>query len=120
MTDVENVAPVESPTTSGTTTRRRSLTNREIRASHSYSYDPNGNLTSYQNGRGFQTTFGYDGYDRRAWEESPGAPAEPSGPVSREPTQFTYDPDGNALARQDACRAVPHLPVRLSNFFLIT
>ena len=68
---------------------------------HLYDYDLNGNLTKYTNGRGDDTDFGYDGYDRLVSETAPGSldgPADTS--ETDQVTNFDYDENGNVIARE--------------------
>lgn len=67
---------------------------------HTYGYDPNGNLESYKDGRSNPTSYQYDGYDRRIQEDAPGAASDPTHSFSAETTQFDYDSNGNLVSRQ--------------------
>jgi len=75
--------------------------------SHSYGYDPNGNLTSYADGVG-SWSFAYDDFDRLSEESAPGsadtraeidALAAGSAQLTPEVTTFGYDPNGNLTDR---------------------
>jgi RHS repeat-associated protein len=66
------------------------------RIRHRYSYDDNGNLTQsledWNPRDPVKTTFGYDGYDRRQFEETEGASAtDVTASPEAEITRFSYD-----------------------------
>lgn len=68
---------------------------------HAYGYDRHGNLTSFTDGEGVETTFGYDGLDRRVSEVAPGAlGAEGDSDAQPEVTRFAFDSNGNLTARE--------------------
>jgi RHS repeat-associated protein len=62
---------------------------------HTYDYDANGNVKLYRDGRAEEWNFAYDQFDRVISENAPGASELPDGPVRREETRFSYDPNGN-------------------------
>ncbi|HMC72210.1 MAG TPA: hypothetical protein VKJ07_23835, partial [Mycobacteriales bacterium] len=74
---------------------------------HTYGFDPNGNLTSYDDGRtdtvgSHTTTYHYDGFDRRIDEVTPGAASGPGSldQIPNETTKYGYDPNGNLTSRE--------------------
>ena len=69
------------------------------RIDHTYTYDTHGNLASFTDGKGYSTTFTYDGFDRRAREEAPGADTTDPGAAGAETTTYGYDENGNVLTR---------------------
>ncbi len=90
---------------------------------HRFTYDANGNLSSYLDGAGaaneypgqinaalpvtggltaadYTTTFAYDAFERRISERSPGSlPAPGASSIPHELTQWAYDPNGNVTSR---------------------
>ena len=83
-------------------------TTAEQRIGHQFDYDAHGNLTSYRDGRGYSTTFAYDGYDRVLEETAPGARSTrdeagslplPADGVA-EVTRFDYDLNDNVTLRR--------------------
>ena len=80
---------------------------------HSYVYDPNGNLEVYTDGEGsaiplsnptgravFETRFTYDAFDRPKQEDAPGSlSTKGDAAADRELTDLVYDANGNVLSR---------------------
>jgi RHS repeat-associated protein len=67
---------------------------------HEYHYDLDGNLERLRNGRDLDTTFSYDGYDRRIEEATPGALRAPGNEFDDEVTELYYDENDNIEERR--------------------
>ena len=67
---------------------------------HEYTYDVNGNLERFRNGRHLNTDFEYDGFDRRIEETTPGALRAPGDEFQTETTQLFYDANDNVTGRR--------------------
>jgi RHS repeat-associated protein len=72
--------------------------------SNTLAHDKNGNVTSFTDGRGKQTTYAYDGYDRLIRTTAPGAGADPSttddASAPSQVTRFRYDANDNQRFRE--------------------
>lgn len=78
-----------------------------LRIAHSYQYDTNGNLgeatEDWKPDEQVETSFAYDGYDRRVSETAPGSnPGAYSGDPVAELTRFEYDANDNVTGRRTA------------------
>lgn len=84
----------------GRVTRKSWPFKPDARIERRFEYDLNGNLERYLDGRGHETTYGYDGFDRRIREATPGSASAPGDEPEPETTHLAYDPNGNVEWRQ--------------------
>jgi RHS repeat-associated protein len=67
---------------------------------HKYSYNPGGTLRSYTDGRNEETTYEYDGFERRTEERTPGSLRSlDDDATGQQRTRYVYDPNGNLEER---------------------
>ncbi|HEX8122223.1 MAG TPA: RHS repeat-associated core domain-containing protein [Solirubrobacteraceae bacterium] len=81
------------------------------RTERKYTYDKDGNLTTYRDGTLQLTRFTYDSADRRGAESTPGGSAIDFQPQSggRQVSTFGYDLNGNLEARKTAVLSALHV-----------
>ena len=83
---------------------------QQTRPVTTYTYDPNGNVTSVTDPRGYETIYTYDEDNRKITQES----VNPDGPGTSLYTWYYYDADSNLQYVVDAAGAISTRPTTFS------